>query len=117
MTGDRLVTGRETLCPDNQVKNMGMKMVATKLPPACLRIRRYPWNAARRTRASGDHQREDAQNEGQRGHDDGSQPQAGAFRAASRIPKPSACFWAANSTIRMAFLEASPINTTRPIWK
>ena len=38
-------------------------------------------------------------------------------RAASSTPRPSARFWAANSTIRMAFFAARPISTTRPIWK
>ena len=37
--------------------------------------------------------------------------------AASSTLIPSACFCAANSTIRMAFFDASPISTTRPIWK
>jgi hypothetical protein len=40
-----------------------------------------------------------------------------ASSAASLALIPSAYFWAANSTIRMAFFEASPISTTRPIWK
>ena len=38
-----------------------------------------------------------------------------ASTAASTIPRPRCSNSRANSTIRMAFLQASPINTTRPI--
>ena len=40
-----------------------------------------------------------------------------ASTAASSALMPSACFCAANSTIRIAFLAARPISVTRPIWK
>ena len=40
-----------------------------------------------------------------------------ASTAASKALLPSSRSFRANSTIRMAFFDAKPISTTRPIWK
>ena len=64
----------------------------------------------------GDDQRHDAQDEGERGHQDRPQPQPRRLHASPRSAAgPRWCSCLANSTIRMAFLHARPTSTTRPI--
>ena len=39
-----------------------------------------------------------------------------ASRTASKMLRPSSCFWLANSTIKIPFLVTMPTNTIIPIW-
>src|SRR5207244_1730440 len=66
-------------------------------------------------RARGDRQRERSEDERERGHQDRPQPQRRALIAPSMIEAPCSCAILANSTIRIAFLAASPISMISPI--
>ena len=61
------------------------------------------------------HQRHDAHDEGEGGHQDRPQTQAAASSTADTASWPrSSCRCLANSTIRIAFLQARPTSTIRP---
>ena len=81
-----------------------------------------PANTAVPTRAPAQHrgavggdQRHQPEDERDRGHHHGAEPRARAHHAGSRIDMPASRCSLANSTIRMPFLAASAISTTRPI--
>jgi hypothetical protein len=61
-------------------------------------------------------ERDDAHDEGDRGHQDRPQAQRLASIAAWSGVAPWISSSRANSTIRMAFLQASPTSTINPIW-
>ena len=64
----------------------------------------------------GDHQRHHAEDERERRHQDRPQPQLAGFAAWPRDDRrPASRAVLANSTIRIAFLHARPISTTKPI--
>ena len=64
-----------------------------------------------------DHQREEADDEGEARHHHRAEPQlARPSTAASMIDMPCSRRSLANSMIRMPFLAASAISTTMPIW-
>ena len=66
--------------------------------------------------ARGHGQRDHADDERQRGHQDRPQPQPARLHASPRpATSPRRCFCLAYSTIRIAFLHARPTSTTRPI--
>ena len=63
-----------------------------------------------------DHQRHEAEDEGEAGHHDGAEAQLrGLHRGVRDRHCPCVACSIANSTIRMAFLAASAISTTMPI--
>ena len=67
--------------------------------------------------AAGEHQRHHAHDERERGHEDRAEPDAaGLERRFDRASGPRICSSRANSTIRMAFLQARPTSTRNPIW-
>ena len=66
--------------------------------------------------ADRDDQRQQAEDEGEARHHHRAEPQAAASMAAASMSLPGARCSTANSTIRMPFLAASAISTTRPIW-
>ena len=59
-----------------------------------------------------EHQRRDAQDERDRGHEDRPQPRLGGALTAVTASTPCSRIWLANSTIRIAFFDASPISIT-----
>ena len=70
-----------------------------------------------RAGAGGEDQRQHAEDEGDRGHQDRPQPEPRRLNRGVDNPMPRCCSCSANSTIRMAFLLARPISITRPIWQ
>ena len=65
----------------------------------------------------GEYQGQHAENEGQGGHQDRAEAGSPAVMAACTASTPLSTSTLANSTMRMAFLAASPSSVTSPIWK
>ena len=72
--------------------------------------------ARRRAGAGRDPQRQTAEDEGERRHQDRPQPQRAPSSAAVTVSAPASRRALANSTIRIAFFAARPISITIPTW-
>ena len=101
------------------LKKNGTKKIARKVAASMPPITPVPDRCARAgARAGRDRERQHAEDERERGHQD----RAGSAAAPPRAPRPTSTCPAgasssANSTIRIAFFAARPISVTRPIWK